>query len=126
MNTVQSQIEKAILWLAGLAVTDLPQGRKKLGNMDTGFCCLGFGCFLLGIPYDPKEGVSYDLPYFIGMKSNNPNIYSDQYGGEICIAELNDTEKLSFKEIREVIIDNLDDVFAPKVAAGLKDHYMKD
>ena len=46
----------AIVWIDTLATTNVQQGRGRLGNSQMGYCCLGYGCKILDVKYNAKDG----------------------------------------------------------------------
>jgi len=109
--STEEQIKDAITWLDRLLVTRFKQSRKVLGNKENGFCCLGLGCHILGIDYNPSTGTSSDLIRAVGIQTVWEFI------------RLNDGRKYSFNQIAKQAIRNPDDFFLRDVARGITAHY---
>lgn len=129
METVnfEQQARNAIKWIDGLLKTRLKQGEGQLGNKEDGYCCLGYGCVKLEIPFIFDEGTSEIFQENVGLFADNGNIRNTfffiddlEYGS---LVDLNDDAKLTFNQIAKEIKNNLDGLFVPKVASILKKHY---
>ena len=90
-------------WVAALRSGKYKQGRGALRKGDT-FCCLGVACDL--IDKDGWEDGTFGMGWNgTGCESTDlPFINSDE---AISLSELNDKERLSFKEIADYIEHNL-------------------
>lgn len=128
MSKSKEQIKNAIKWIDGLISTEVKQGIGALGNDSYGFCCLGFGCNLLGVKYDPTAGNSVEFATEVGLKTV-VGTFEKTVINEITVsslAQLNDLAGYSFKEIAAFIISELGDLFEPEVAKGLFEHYYEN
>lgn len=119
MKTEQ-KIANAIKWIDGLETTTEKQTTNKLGDTTQGFCCLGFGCHVLGIKYGTELGTSTDFANSVGLIDD---LGSD--GLEHTLTELNDHYKMTFKEIAQQIKEDDFDRFRDDVRQGLQNHYSK-
>lgn len=43
------KIKNAINWIEALLSGEYPKGQGVLGDAETGYCCWGLGCFIVGI-----------------------------------------------------------------------------
>lgn len=132
--TPEEKAANAIIWIDGLKTTKVKQGIGELGNSKNGYCCLGYGCKLLGINYEPTDGTDSDFSYRIGLSGEEGNFqngvihrlkrkhrpYLSQVGS---LVELNDDINYSFRRISTFIKKNLEDLFEPSVAKLLIKHY---
>lgn len=124
----QEKINNAIIWIDGLKGTTLKQGKHQLGDKEEGFCCLGYACHKLEVPFNFDDPYAIPLKDTIGLKGFNGVIE----GGVIIdgfnrktLAEVNDETDYSFRRISTLIKKRLDDIFIPSVARGLKKHYKR-
>jgi hypothetical protein len=115
-------------WIKALRSGEYEQGRKVLCRLNNGpseFCCLGVLCEVArrsGLEIGIKEiknnegyVLAYDLEWsflpesvqnFVGMQSKTGMVTLEAYGGLTSLAGLNDSKKLSFEEIANVIEHN--------------------
>lgn len=122
MKTEQ-KVKNAITWIDGLKNTRVLQGIGELGDSKTGYCCLGYGCKRLGIPYNKRDEVSEEFQFNVGLKDDH-GIFDGEYVGCYCsLVELNDDLKWSFRKISTFLKKRAKDVFIPEVAEGLIKHY---
>ena len=85
------------VWLRALRTTTEKQGRRKLGDTVSGFCCLGLGCAVNKILYIPGNGLLNDAQAFrLGLRRRAVN----------KLANLNDHNRLSFKTIARIITED--------------------
>jgi hypothetical protein len=137
----ETKVANAIKWIDGLSKTRYKQGTRQLGNPQSGFCCLGYGCHLLEVDYFSNEGVSVDFKNRVGLlytqgvftlvaKFNNDDDCSPSPEwewnngiGERTLTGLNDNLKYSFNAISKFIKANLGRLFQEDVADQLKEHY---
>lgn len=116
------------------------------------YCCLGVACVTLGIiraenkngdPHDKfvfKQGTDLRLTEQLGFLANSgifstlddyaespvPTVKGEPHFGFEGLISFNDSlyqSDTDFTNMRNVILENLDIIFIPKVAAGLKKHY---
>lgn len=95
-------------WLRALETTYERQGRYRMGNAESGFCCLGLGCHVLGVPYDPHNKSSSAFQARVGLISVGG--YPKCMGKHSLIL-LNDNKKASFKEIAAILRANMSAYF---------------
>lgn len=105
MPATEEQLKNRRIWIAALESGKFKQGTGELGSPEDGLCCLGVGCFVLGLKYDPEA--SYPTEAFC-RKVGLP--FDDALGiereGQYCGGTLvndNDEKKLSFPEIAKII-----------------------
>lgn len=121
--------EEQELWLRDLETTEEPQTIGSLhrtaesqDGRPAGFCCLGRGCYALGIEGRVKgDRVTYDnyeatLP--TGVKErlrlrSNCGDFQYDVNGYHSLADLNDRAKFSFKQIADFIRSHPENVFLP-------------
>lgn len=98
-------------WLAALESGEYVQTRGMLAD-ETGYCCLGVACDVLGVRSRLKAEVGYwvygedekfsTLPpeaiRILGFDRCNPHLRVGRYAG-LALTKLNDGDGLSFKEI---------------------------
>tara|TARA_R110000796_G_scaffold168417_2_gene285372 strand:- start:4132 stop:4545 length:414 start_codon:yes stop_codon:yes gene_type:complete len=124
-----TQAEKAILWIDRLATTRVNQGREELGDADSGYCCLGYGCKIHGIEFNSQDPDSEIFTNTIGLRTNSGHFdtkFINQYGDTAdCLVDLNDNIQLSFRRISTVIKSRISELFEPEVARKINKHYKK-
>jgi hypothetical protein len=127
-QTAQDIANNAIKWIDGLSTTTVRQGFEKLGDAEVGFCCLGYGCVLMGVDYQPDDEFSEEFADRVGLRESDGTAYDagdimmlDEY---YSLAEMNDGGR-SFKEISDEIKNNLMYLFHPPVAERLREHYSR-
>lgn len=101
----EENIKNIKIWRDDLRTTTARQGIGKLGDEETGFCCLGRACVAMGMPYDPyadspDSNVSLKFSTFRGI---NTIFYDFSY----LFSALNDRSGLTFQEIADIIDINL-------------------
>jgi hypothetical protein len=119
---MKEKTKNAITWIDGLLETQEKQGYGMLGNSKGGFCCLGYGCYKLGIDYFDERESDQRLVELTGLHDMYGTIISG-YNNFVNLVELNDEAEYSFKEIANIIKENLRDVFTEDVAVELEKHY---
>ena len=123
MNATE-QSKKAIIWIEELEHGDRKQGRRQLGDAETGFCCLGVGCDLFGIarhPEDPDSlefGMTVGLALAIGQFKEGKTFF-----GKASLANVNDLTNIGFKGIAKILREHPEEVFIREVAQKIKEHY---
>lgn len=124
-----TQAEKAILWIDRLATTRVNQGREKLGDADSGYCCLGYGCKIHGVEFDDEDPCSETFANMIGLRTSSGHFYtrfSNKYGDTAdCLVDLNDSLELSFRRISTVMKSRIGELFTSEVAEKINKHYKK-
>jgi hypothetical protein len=122
--TVEEQAKNAVLWINRLATTRVKQGVEELGDSESGYCCLGYGCKILNVPYNPSNVDSDNLADKIGLISSmgefDTPLKYDSINEASMLTELNDEAKYSFRRISTVIKSRVGEIFEPKVAILIK------
>lgn len=136
MITTEQKIENAIKWIKGLKYTKLPQANGSLGDRESGFCCLGYGCSRLNIDYDPNNGDSDEFQKQVGLltttgrfSSNFDIEYINGWGNfrfSNSLVSLNDDANYSFRKISTVLINHPEKIFEEEVAKGIKEYFKKN
>lgn len=133
--TTQKKVRNAIKWIDGLKKTRFKKGIKKLGDKVDGFCCLGYGCHVLKVPYDPNVGVSEEFQKAVGLKGSSGGFQVNGCGISLKIvddgvedhfytlASINDNTSYKLKDMADVILKRIDLLFIEDVAIELKKHY---
>ena len=127
--TTEQKIKNAITWITRLKNTRMKQVKGRLGNKQTGFCCLGLGCSIQRIDYDEEDGYSELFQESVGLL-NQEGIFTNltirntaSYANSLI--DLNDDLNYSFRRISTVIKNNPHELFEPKVAKGIEQHFKK-
>ena len=119
---IKEQASKAVLWINRLSTTRVKQGTGQLGDRSNGYCCLGYGCKILGIKFDSDDADSRDFMEKVGMRSmagsfGNPMTEIDENNNDATsLIDLNDDHGFSFKRISTVIKSKIDEIFEKDVA----------
>ena len=125
----KDKVANAIKWIDGLLVTRYRQTEGQLGDKETGFCCLGYGCHVLEVDYNADDDFSNSFAIEVGLKKESARFEPlEVVGGyDYCstLADLNDSAKLSFNQIAKFMISRDFSMFEDKVAAKLVEHYKK-
>ena len=125
----KDKVANAIKWIDGLLVTRYKQGRKRLGNKSSGFCCLGYGCHVLDIDYPDSDFFSESFAEIVGLKRHDSGFtpLENVEGRAHCfsLSGLNDAAGWSFNQIAKFMIDREFSMFEDKVSAKLVEHYKK-
>lgn len=119
---IKEQASKAVLWINRLATTRVKQGTGQLGDRSNGYCCLGYGCKILGIEFNSDDPDSRGFMEQIGMRSVGGNfdepivdigIHNDD---ATSLIDLNDDQGFSFRRISTVIKKKIDELFEEDVS----------
>ena len=114
--STKEQAVNAVTWIKALDTTTEKQGKQQLGDKLIGFCCLGLGCSVLGINYDPEKGASKQFKVKVGLRtSTGSNVKRDN-----SLVQLNDTLNFTFKEISKVMRLEPEQYFKIEVAKEIK------
>jgi len=94
------------LWLENLRSGKYKQGFNTLRNVDNEFCCLGVLCDISGLEIDWGNWAQLpdNVQKWAGL-DYNPRV-NTKYGIQ-QLSRCNDTYKLSFKEIADLIEEQL-------------------
>lgn len=106
--TLEEQKRNREVWAKALESGKFKQTKGKLGSPDEGMCCLGVGCFVLGVKYNPDDsfppvefaklvGLPYDEDYV------HDNMIEGNFEGGNSLVVLNDEYALPFPHIANVI-----------------------
>lgn len=126
MKETQEVTKNAITWIDTLFKTDKPQAHKRMGDTQSGFCCLGLGCWRLGIAYYSDDISSRKFSRAVGLDNSlgAPTIYHDESVGSIkSLVSLNDEAQYNFSQIARRLVNHPDWYFKPNIAEGIKKHY---
>lgn len=126
MGKLLKKTKRAIKWIDTLETTDLLQGKEALGDAEEGYCCLGIGCKVLGIPYLPSAQHSFELVDKVGLRDLHGDfkeaLVINGFEWE-SLAEVNDMTATNFEGIAKIIKNNPRNVFRKKVARQLEEYY---
>jgi hypothetical protein len=118
---IKEQASKAVLWINRLSTTRVKQGTGQLGDSSRGYCCLGYGCKILGIKFNSDDPDSSGFKEQVGMRSMSggfdKDITIDEHHNEATsLIDLNDDHGFSFRRISTVIKKKIDELFEEDVA----------
>jgi hypothetical protein len=119
---IKEKASKAVLWINRLSTTRVKQGTGQLGDRSNGYCCLGYGCKILGIEFDSHDADSRDFMEQVGMMSvagnfDEPMVGLDENNNDATsLIDLNDDQGFSFRRISTVIKKKVDEIFEKDVA----------
>lgn len=125
--TVEEQIANAVYW-----IDKLPEGKQApidfrgyLGNETKGFCCLGFGCHVLNVPYDYGAGISHKFQQAVGLITQSGSFTegAEPFYKEYALSVINDHTNAGFKRISQLMRKHPEYMFTTAVAAGIRKHY---
>lgn len=94
------------IWTAALRSGKFPQTREKLGDPVNGMCCLGVGCYVLGIPFKAED--AFPPKAFVdavGLGIVDEAEINGEYDGG-SLVHLNDVDRHPFPIIADVIDNN--------------------
>ena len=124
---METKSENAIKWINELLTTNEKQGTGQLGDQEKGFCCLGLGCYVLGVEYNWSLFNSRDFSDAVGLLSleGEPTKYYVKGDNQEdirldYISSLNDNHKQSFNDIANHLIQYPEYYFEQKVAEDIK------
>lgn len=152
--TPEEMANNAIIWINRLATTSVKQGKSELGNSQTGYCCLGYGCMISKISYQYDDGFNSDFAHKVGLLEEEGTFYEEiqkgfslEYWQErvvrgLCydrtteadsikintfnnLAEFNDSGKYSFRKISTIMKKYPRNIFIPPVAEIIEQHFKK-
>ena len=119
---IKEKASKAVLWINRLATTRVKQGTGQLGDRSNGYCCLGYGCKILGIKFYSQDADNRGFMEQVGMMSlggnfDNPMVELDENNNDATsLIDLNDDHGFSFRRISTVIKKKVDEIFEQDVA----------
>lgn len=124
------ELKNIIKWVDALESGKYKQGKNKLGDHKSGFCCLGVGCKVLKIDYDPRGSLSESFAYSVGLlkhdgyfSQNSLPYYRNTFFGKTALTTINDDTKAGFKRIAKLIKNHPDWLFEEEVAKAVKEYY---
>ena len=121
------QSASAILWIEKLLTAKadgIKQGRGRLGNLEDGFCCLGYGCELSKIAYEHNEEFSDALKEKVGLLHGEGRTANNNKS--LMLIFLNDDRGWGFARIANRLKKYPHLYFIPKVAQVIKEHFAKE
>jgi hypothetical protein len=122
----QDKAENAIKWINGLLKTKDKQGKEQLGDSSSGYCCLGYGCKVLGLNYNPLQGTSKSFGESVGLLKASGYFGESKEFAVKNLTEINDELGYSFKKIAKFIKANANELFEDDVAKQIINHYQKE
>ncbi len=102
-----------------------PKGRRgELGDVNNGFCCLGYGCHVLGIDFSSCDIVSDDLCNLTGLSDPNGRFpEGNTFYFEKSLSFANDYTNAGFKRIARLMRTKPHWMFDADVADLIKAYY---
>jgi hypothetical protein len=123
-NGMTTQSENAILWIEKLLTAKkdgIKQGKRKLGDKKSGYCCLGYGCAVTSTGFSSSK---FDSK---GLKKNTGLLYVDgltkSKNYSFMLVTLNDEKSWNFSQIAKRLQKYPHQYFIPKVAQSIKEHF---
>jgi len=94
-------------WAKALDSGKFKQTNGELGTLEAGMCCLGVGCFVLGVKFNYDDSFPpVEFAQLVGLPYDEDYIHENQidgvYEGGSLVTD-NDEYKLTFPEIAHVI-----------------------
>ena len=121
--------ENAVKWINTLLTTELNQGRGALGDVESGFCCLGVGCYTLSINYDKYDGTDPDFSDTVGLLNEFGNPTSAGISNDTCtnfddaLVSLNDLHGKTFRQIGYTLIEKPYKYFSEEIADQIEEYF---
>ena len=115
-NDPKEQAANAFKWIRALRRTKVKQGIGLLGDKDRGYCCLGYGCKLLHIPYAYQAMFSEDFRAAVGLRTVNGKAPMAPLES---LTRLNDVRGHTFKQIGDHLLAHTDEYFEYEVAKNI-------
>lgn len=107
MPTLAEQKKNREIWAKALESGEFNQAQARLGNPQHGMCCLGVGCHVLGVDYNPDDAFPpAEFARLVGLPSDEIYVNGQiegAYEGGRTLVEDNDEHQLTFPEIAKVI-----------------------
>jgi cytochrome b involved in lipid metabolism len=141
LSIYRTKADNAIKWIESLKTTREKQSKFRLGDSKSGFCCLGLGCKILGVSYEPFHTTSNTLKEVIGLHDTSgraKNLYLEtkperyvpvKIKGKVfevtSLVRANDIFDLSFRRIATMLIKNPYHFFKEEVAELVEEHFKK-
>jgi len=121
MKQSTRQAKNAIKWIDELINGNRKQGKSALGNAEIGFCCLGVGCDVLNVEYNPEDGTSAELEFEVGLRDDEGRLFGAEFYNESFLININDNTTAGFKRIGKFMLKHPEAVFLPEVAKKIKE-----
>ncbi len=126
--TNEQKAKNAIKWIENLPnYKQAKRGnRGSLGNECDGYCCLGAGCEILEIPFDPLDINSDCFKKAVGLKHKDGDLNTDrenEFYGERYLVRVNDNTNAGFKRISKLLKKHTDWMFENEVAKIITKHF---
>ncbi len=129
MNNItnEQKAKNAIKWIENLPnYKQAKRGnRGLLGNECDGYCCLGAGCEILEIPFDPKDINSDCFKEAVGLKHKDGDLNTNkenEFYGERYLVRVNDNTNAGFKRISKLLKKHPHWMFENEVAEIITKH----
>lgn len=130
--TTKQKAKNAIKWIKGLKMTKLNQQKGQLGDIEEGFCCLGFGCHHLKVDYSFDDADNEDFAQKVGLldtggtfrKKLKAKKWPLSFEAESLIS-LNDDFDAPFKLISKIMREEPELMFEAPVAKLIKEEFSK-
>ena len=122
----QALAKNAIRWIDTLPSYKQAEfgQRSRLGNHSLGFCCLGAGCYELGIGYMVSSGGEIDFSESVGLMGVEGFFgHGNFLFGQDSLTRLNDKTHAGFKRIANLLKTKPHWMFNPEVAELIAQHY---
>lgn len=123
MTTTDKKIDNALQWIETLAITDEKQDKGRLGDVISGFCCLGLGAYDQDIAFKPGQGgAPKKFQECIGLLHHLGDSATPEEVGlnAESLSELNDDKGLTFKQIARVLKKHPHSYFKTEVAVTIE------
>jgi len=119
--TNEQKAKNAIKWIENLPNYKQAEigHRGSLGNEYEGYCCLGAGCEILEIPFNPMDTNSDCLKEAVGLKHKDGDLNTNRenkFYGNRYLVEVNDKTNAGFKRISKLLKKHPDWMFENEVA----------
>lgn len=102
----EEQSNNRRIWSAALKSGKFKQTKEKLGDLEQGMCCLGVGCYVLGVKFDPEHAFPpEEFCKKVGLVVIDDSEINGEFDGG-SLVNLNDVEDMPFPEIAVIIDTN--------------------
>ncbi len=129
MNNItnEQKAKNAIKWIENLPnYKQAKRGnRGSLGDEYEGYCCLGAGCEILGISFNPKDINSDCFKEAVGLKQKDGDFNKDgenEFYGEHYLVRVNDNTNAGFERISKLLKKHPYWMFENEVAEIITKH----
>lgn len=119
--TVEQKVDNILVWTDALESGEYKQLKEfELGDVDSGFCCIGLGCYVLDIDFLPHHDASDEFQHCVGLLDPlGCFVEAKSFYAANSLAEANDDTNAGFKRIAKLIKNHPDWMFEPEVAEAL-------